>query len=114
MSIVQAEVMEQYCFSPSAAIAFATSKLKFSVAASSAHYPGVKHDKLICYNLKMSVDGVRNALGGAKDAVTQRVSRVGMLPRQLSEMYDTAADGGFHQRVRATLATCTRIDVGVS
>lgn len=114
MSAIQAEVMEQYCFTPSAAMAFATSKLKFSVAASSAHYPGVKHDKLICYNLKMSVDGVPNTLGGAKDAVSQRVSRVGMLPRQLSEMYDTAADGGFHQRVRATLASCTRIDVGVS
>ena len=114
MSAVQAEVMEQYCFTPSAAVAFANSKLKFSVAASSSHYPGVKHDKLICYNLKMSMDGVRNALGGAKDAVHQRVRRVGMLPRQLSEMYDTAADGGFHKRVRATLGSCPRIDVGVA
>jgi hypothetical protein len=116
MSIIQAEVLEQYCFTPSAAVAFANSKLKLSVCASSAHYPGVKHDKLICYNLKIGMDGIPNALGGAKDAVAQRVSRIGMLPRRLSEMYDTAADSGFHQRVRATLGntSCARIDVGVS
>lgn len=113
-SAIQAEVLEQYCFTPSAAVAFASSKLKFSVAATSEDYPGVKHDKLICYNLRMSVDGIANALGPAKEAVKQRISRVGMLPRRLSEMYDTAADGGFHQRVRATIASCARIDVGVS
>lgn len=106
--------MEQYCFTSSAAVAFARSKLKFSVAASSHDYPGFKHDKLICYNLRISVDGVLNVLGPAKDAVKQRLGRVGMLPRRLSDMYDTAADGGFHQRVRATMASCSRIDVGVS
>ncbi|KAJ9628261.1 hypothetical protein H2204_009378 [Knufia peltigerae] len=114
MSAIQAEVLEQYCFTPSAAVAFASSKLKFSVAASSHVYPGAKHDKLICYNLRISADGVRSALGDAKEAVEQRLERVGMLPRRLSEMYDVAADGGFHQRVRATLASCARIDVGVS
>ncbi|KIX01616.1 uncharacterized protein Z518_09342 [Rhinocladiella mackenziei CBS 650.93] len=113
-SAIQAEVLEQYCFTPSAALAFATSKLKFSVAASSQDYPGVKHDKLICYNLRIGVDGVVNALGPAQEAVKQRVSRVGILPRRLSEMYETAADGSFHQRVRATIASCARIDVGVS
>ncbi|KIW87775.1 uncharacterized protein Z519_11749 [Cladophialophora bantiana CBS 173.52] len=114
MSAIQAEVLEQYCFTSSAAIAFANSKLKFSVAASSENYPGLKHDKLICYNLRIGADGIANALGPAKEAVKQRISRVGMLPRQLSEMYDTAADGGFHQRVRSTIANCARIDVGVS
>ncbi|KAI1618370.1 hypothetical protein EDD36DRAFT_29409 [Exophiala viscosa] len=113
MSAVQAEVLEQYCFNPSAALAFNTSKLKFSVAASSYSYPPNKHDKLICYNLRISADGVRNALGPAKEAVEQRLSRVGV-PRRLSDLYDIAADGGFHQRVRATLASCSRIDVGVS
>ncbi|KAK4936074.1 hypothetical protein LTR10_022976 [Elasticomyces elasticus] len=114
MSEVQAEVLEQYCFNPSAALAFATSKLKFSVAASSYSYPPNKHDKLICYNLRISADGVRNALGPAKEAVEQRLSRVGTVSRRLSDLYDIAADGGFHQRVRATLASCSRIDVGVS
>ncbi|ETI26158.1 hypothetical protein G647_02935 [Cladophialophora carrionii CBS 160.54] len=114
MSALRAEVLEQYCFTPSAAIAFAHSKLKFSVAASSEHYPGLKHDKLICYNLRIGVDGVANALGPAKEAVKQRISRVGMLPRPLSDMYDDAIDGGFHQRVRSTIASCARIDVGVS
>ncbi|KIW56422.1 hypothetical protein PV05_05086 [Exophiala xenobiotica] len=114
MSAIQAEVLEQYCFTTSAAVAFATSKLKFSVAASSHDYSAVKHDKLICYNLRIGVDGIRNALGDAKDAVEQRLSRVGMVPRRLSEVYDVAADGGFHQRVRATIASCARIDVGVS
>ncbi|KIW19660.1 hypothetical protein PV08_00234 [Exophiala spinifera] len=114
MSAIQAEVLEQYCFTPSAAVAFASSKLKFSVAASSHEYPGAKHDKLICYNLRISADGVRSALGDAKEAVQQRLTRVGMLPRRLSEMYDVSADGGFHQRVRATIASCARIDVGVS
>lgn len=114
MSAVQAQVLEQYCFTPSAALAFATSKLKFSVAASSYSYAPNKHDKLICYNLRISADGVRNALGPAKEAVEQRMSRVGTVPRRLSDLYDIAADGGFHQRVRATLASCSRIDVGVS
>ncbi|KAK5419713.1 hypothetical protein LTR06_001182 [Exophiala xenobiotica] len=114
MSAIQAEVLEQYCFTPSAAVAFATSKLKFSVAASSHDYSGTKHDKLICYNLRIGVDGIRNALGDAKDAVEQRLSRVGMVPRRLSEVYDVAVDSGFHQRVRATIASCSRIDVGVS
>jgi len=114
MSAIQAEVLEQYCFTPSAAVAFATSKLRFSVAASSHDYSAVKHDKLICYNLRIGVDGIRNALGDAKDAVEQRLSRVGTVPRRLSEVYDVAADGGFHQRVRATIASCARIDVGVS
>jgi hypothetical protein len=114
MSAFQAEVLEQYCFTPSAAIAFASSNLKFTVAASTEHYPGVKHDKLICYNLRIGTDGVANALGPAKDAVKQRLSRVGMLPRRLSELYDDSMDGGFHQRVRSTLASCARIDVGVS
>ena len=114
MSAIQAEVLEQYCFTPSAAVAFASSKLKFSVAASSHEYPGAKHDKLICYNLRIGADGVRSVLGDAKEAVEHRLMRVGMLPRRLSEMYDVAADSGFHQRVRATLASCARIDVGVS
>ena len=114
MSAFQAEVLEQYCFTPSAAVAFAGSKLKFSVAASSEQYPGVKRDKLICYNLRMGVDGIANALGPAKDAVNQRISRIGLLPRPLSDMYDDAIDGGFHRRVRSTIASCARIDVGVS
>ncbi|OAP63764.1 hypothetical protein AYL99_02991 [Fonsecaea erecta] len=114
MSAIQAEVLEQYCFTPSAAIAFANSKLKFSVAASSESYPSVKHDKLICYNLRIGADGIANALGPAKEAVRDRISRVGMLPRQISELYDTAANGKFHQRVRSTIANCARIDVGVS
>jgi hypothetical protein len=114
MSAQQAEVLEQYCFTPSAAIAFASSKLKFSVAASSEHYPGVKHDKLICYNLRIGVDGVANALGPAKEAVRQRLSRVGRLSRPSNDLYDDAIDGGFHQRVRSTIASCARIDVGVS
>ena len=114
MSAIQADVLEQYCFTPSAALAFANSKLKFSVAASTESYPGIKHDKLICYNLRIGIDGVANALGPAKEAVRQRISRVGMVPRQLSEMYDDAMDGGFRQRVRSTLASCARIDVGVS
>jgi hypothetical protein len=113
MSAMQAEVLEQY-FTAQAAIAFVGSRLKFSVAASSEHYPGMKHDKLICYNLRIAVDGVANALGPAKEAVKQRISRVGMLPRQLNEMYDDAVDGGFHQRVLSTIASCARIDVGVS
>jgi hypothetical protein len=114
MTALRAEVLEQYCFTPSAAIAFANSKLKFSVAASSEHYPGAKHDKLICYNLRIGVDGVANALGPAKEAVKQRINRVGMLPRPVNDMYDDAIDGGFHQRVRSTIASCARIDVGVS
>ncbi|EHY59607.1 hypothetical protein ABEF92_007997 [Exophiala dermatitidis] len=114
LSTIQAEVLEQYCFTPSAAVAFAKSKLKFSVAATSHDYPGHKHDKLICYNLRIGVDGLANALGPAEDAVKQRVSRVGIPPRNLSDMYDTTADSGFHQRVRATMASCSRIDVGVS
>ncbi|RVX69228.1 hypothetical protein B0A52_07204 [Exophiala mesophila] len=113
-SALQAETLELHCFDPSAASAFAHAKLKFSVALSVAAYPGAKHDKLRCYNLKMSSDGVPNALGGAKDAVNQRLKSVGALPRAFSELYDTAADGGFHQKVRATIATCGRIDVGVS
>jgi hypothetical protein len=114
MSIIQAGILEQYCFTPSAAVAFATSKLKFSVAASSHEYPGAKHDKLICYNLRIGVDGIVNVLGPAKEAVEQRLSRVGVSPRRLSEMYDVSADGGFHRKVRATIASCSRIDVGVS
>lgn len=114
MSAFQAEVLEQYCFTPSAATAFASSKLKFSVAASSDHYPGAKHDKLICYNLRIGVDGVANALGPAKEAVRQRINRVGLLARPLSDVYDDAIDGGFHRRVRSTIASCARIDVGVS
>lgn len=114
MSASQAAILEQYCFTSSAALAFAASKLKFSVAASSHSYPGSKHDKLICYNLRIGVDGIVNALGPAKEAVEQRIRRVGMLPRNMTDVYDTMMDGGFHQRVRATLASCTRIDVGVS
>ena len=114
ISAIQAEVLELHCFTPSAAVAFAASKLKFSVALSMAAYPGGKHDKLRCYNLKMSLDGVPNALGGASDAVKQRLKSVGALPRAFSDLYDTAADSGFHQKVRATIATCARIDVGVS
>ena len=113
MSAMQAEVLEQY-FHPSAAIAFTSSKLKFSVSASSEHYPGMKHDKLICYNLRIGVDGVANALGGAKEAVKQRIGRVGMLPRHLSEMVDDPVESGFRQRVLSTIASCARIDVGVS
>jgi len=114
MSAIQADVLEQYCFTPSAAYAFANSMLKFSVAASSETYPGIKHDKLICYNLRIGMDGVANALGPAKDAVKQRIRRVGMVPRRHSEMYDDSVDSGFHQRVRSTIASCARIDVGVS
>ena len=113
MSAMQAEVLAQY-FTPSAATAFSNSKLKFSVAASTEHYPGVKHDKLICYNLRIGVDGIANALGPAKEAVKLRIRRVGMLPRQLNGMIDDTVDGGFHKRVLSTIASCARIDVGVS